>query len=357
MEKILSVVIPSYNVEKFLRQTLESFVEESILDKIEVLIVNDGSKDGTEMIGKEYENKYPQTFRVISKENGGHGSTINRGIKECTGRYFKVVDGDDWVNTADFKSLVEKLENCEADYVISNYYEVDDQSGAKTPVEYKRLLKNSKEDEWHGTFEDIVGKVIPSMHALVLKTSILKEHQIRLDEHCFYVDVEYILYPLPFVKTVAYYDLHVYMYRLGQVTQSVSMAGFRKHIENHITVSLNLTKFAEAYRQRAAGKNQKKVDYIGKRVAQMIGDQVTIFMSYPAGDKSVRQQFIKYDRRIRNSSEWMYELSGKESGILRLLRKTCFYVICYMLIIRIGQKKNHMEDVIEKVHPFRHPVT
>lgn len=348
MEKILSVVIPSYNVEKFLRQTLESFVEESVLDKVEILIVNDGSHDHTEAIGKEYENKYPQTFRVISKENGGHGSTVNRGIEECTGKYFKVVDGDDWVNTIDFKHLVDNLESCDADYVITNYYEVDDQSGEKTPVEYRSLLEEDDNRKWDGTFEDIVGKAIPSMHALVLKSSILKKNQIRLDEHCFYVDVEYILYPLPYVEKVAYYDLHVYMYRLGQVAQSVSMAGFRKHIQNHIMVSLNLTKFAEAYRRQAAGKNQKKVDYIGKRVAQMIGDQVTIFMSYPAGDKSVRQQFIKYDKRIRNSSEWMYGLSGKESGILRLLRKTGFYAVCYKLIIRMGQKKNHMEDVIEK---------
>ncbi len=349
MGKILSIVIPSYNVEKFLRQTLESFVEESILDKIEVLIVNDGSKDGTEKIGKEYEEKYPQTFRVISKENGGHGSTINRGIEVCTGKYFKVVDGDDWVNTSDFKMLVEKLEICEADYVITNYYEVYEESGQQVPIEYKELLKTSEENEWNGTFEEIVGKVIPSMHAIVLKTSILKEHQIRLDEHCFYVDVEYILYPLPYVENVAYYDLYVYMYRLGQVTQSVSMVGFRKHIENHITVSLNLTKFAETYRQRVAGQNQKKVDYIGKRVAQMIGDQVTIFMSYPADDQPVRKKFVCYDKEIKNSSRWMYELSAKESGILRLLRKTRFHSLCYKSIMRMGQRRNHMESVIEKV--------
>lgn len=348
MGKILSVVIPSYNVEKFLRQTLESFVDEGILDKIEVLIINDGSKDGTEAIGKEYEEKYPQTFRVISKENGGHGSTINRGIEACTGRYFKVVDGDDWVNTSDFKMLVEKLETCEADYVITNYYEVYEESREKVSVEYKSLLKTPEDNAWNGTFEEIVGKVIPSMHALVLKTSILKEHQIRLDEHCFYVDVEYILYPLPYVETVAYYNLHVYMYRLGQITQSVSMEGFRKHIENHITVSLNLTKFVEAYRQQTAGMSQKKVDYIGKRVAQMIGDQVTIFMSYPTDNQSVWKQFVHYDKEIKKSSGWMYELSAKESGVLRLLRKTRFHRLCYKLIMRMGQKRNYMEALIEK---------
>lgn len=112
MEKILTVTIPSYNVEKYLRQTLDSFLAEEILEEIEVLIVDDGSKDGTAAIGKEYEKNYPGTFRVISKENGGHGSTINRGIQEAKGQYFKVVDGDDWVNTGDFIKLVKALIVC-----------------------------------------------------------------------------------------------------------------------------------------------------------------------------------------------------------------------------------------------------
>ena len=98
VEKILTITVPSYNVEKFLENTLDSFVDERVLDAIEVLVVDDGSKDRTAEIGKGYEAKYPGTFRVISKENGGHGSTINRGIKEARGKYFKVVDGDDWVD-------------------------------------------------------------------------------------------------------------------------------------------------------------------------------------------------------------------------------------------------------------------
>lgn len=347
MEKILTVVIPSYNVENFLQQTLESFIEESILDKIEVLIVNDGSTDKTEAIGKEYEEKYPQTFRVISKENGGHGSTINRGIVESKGKYFKVVDGDDWVNTADFKRLVEKLEVCDADYVITNYYEVNEQTGGKSAVEYKKILDGEAKNSWRGNFREIVGKILPSMHALVLKSKILKEHQIRLDEHCFYVDVEYILYPIPYVETVEYFDLYVYMYRLAQATQSVSMQGFRKHIQNHIQVSLNLTKFVEDYRH-SEGWNQEKMLYIGKRVAQMIGDQITIFMSYSAKNSLIREQFCEYDRKIYEYSTWMYELSGKESGVLRLLRKIRFSPICYRVIVGMGQRRNHMKDVIEE---------
>ncbi len=220
MEKVLTITIPSYNVEKYLNQTLDSFIQEEILEDIEVLIVDDGSKDRTPLIGKEYEKKYPGTFRVISKENGGHGSTINRGILEARGRYFKVVDGDDWVNTGDFGKMVKALKTCEADYVVTNYYEVNDKTGEKTPKDYKEL---SGKKIWK--FEEAAAVTQLSMHSLVIKTEILKNNHIRLDEHCFYVDVEYILYPVPYVKTVQYLDLYVYMYRLAVMTQSVSHPG------------------------------------------------------------------------------------------------------------------------------------
>lgn len=113
MEKLLTVVIPSYNVEQYLNQTLESFVIDSQwLEKLEILIVDDGSKDHTADIGKEYEHRYPGIFHVISKENGGHGSTINRGIQEAKGKYFKVVDGDDWVDSSGFQNFIKMLERC-----------------------------------------------------------------------------------------------------------------------------------------------------------------------------------------------------------------------------------------------------
>ena len=77
MEKTLSISIAAYNVEKFLKNTLASLVAPEIMDDIEVLIVDDGSKDNTATIGKEFEEKYPNSFKVISKPNGGYGSTIN----------------------------------------------------------------------------------------------------------------------------------------------------------------------------------------------------------------------------------------------------------------------------------------
>ena len=334
MEKVLTITIPSYNLEKYLNQTLDSFIQEEILEDIEVLIVDDGSKDRTPLIGREYEKKYPGTFRVISKENGGHGSTINRGILEARGRYFKVVDGDDWVNTGDFVKLIKALKTCEADYVVTNYYEVNDKTGEKTPRDYKKL---SGKEIWK--FEEAAAVVQVSMHSLVIKTEILNDNHIHLDEHCFYVDVEYILYPVPYVKTVQFLDLYVYMYRLAVTTQSVSLQGYQKHMQNHIDVILHLTEFFEKYSKSGS---QEKIEYIGKRIAQMVGDQITIFVSFPETDTSIKKKFIDFDRNLKTLSPEIYRRSGEESGTLRLFRKTGFKG--YKWIARMCRRRNHIGE-------------
>ena len=114
-EKILTVTVPSYNVQAYLEDCLESFVNSEVMDDIEVLIVNDGSSDDTATIAERYVSKYENTFRLINKENGGHGSTINTGAREARGKYFKVVDGDDWVDTRSFIRLVKLLKEIDAD--------------------------------------------------------------------------------------------------------------------------------------------------------------------------------------------------------------------------------------------------
>ena len=169
-EKILTITIPSYNVEAYLEDCLESFVNSEVMEEIEVLVVNDGSSDHTAEIAQRYVDKYPDTFRLINKENGGHGSTINTGIKEAKGKYFKVVDGDDWVDTRNFIRLVKVLKESEADIVASNYTWINHatrlpekrQEYPFEKIEYNKLYK----------FEEIVGKTIIDMHATTFKTEL-----------------------------------------------------------------------------------------------------------------------------------------------------------------------------------------
>ena len=290
MDKLLTVVIPSYNVEKFLNQTLDSFVcDEAAMKKFEVIVVDDGSKDNTAKIGKEYADKYPDTFRVISKENGGHGSTINCGIRNAVGKYFKVVDGDDWVNTADFVKLVEDLEKTESEYV----------------------------------FTDVANKVCIPMHALVIKTSVLKDNNIVIDEKCFYVDVEYVMFPVPFVNKVTFFDLHVYMYRLALSTQSVSILGFQKHINDHLRVTFHMFDFYRDYISSDKA-DSAKADYMRTCIADLIITQGAIYSSYPDSDMENRKRFMEFDRKAKELSPEIYELSSVKSGKLRLLRKYNF---------------------------------
>ena len=163
MEKVLTVVIPSFNVEKYLRQTLESLRNEEILEDVEVLIVDDGSTDGTAKIGKEYEKRYPQTYRVISKTNGGHGSTINCGIEQSRGTFFKVVDGDDWVNTEALIEVVRRLKTCGADYVVTDYCEVNDKTKEQVRKQFPALDVCREIG-----FENAAEKVQIPMHALII---------------------------------------------------------------------------------------------------------------------------------------------------------------------------------------------
>lgn len=317
MNKVLTVVIPSYNVEKYLEKTLESFITEEIMDDIEILVVNDGSKDRTPEIGARYMERYPRTYRLINKENGGHGSTINCGIREAAGKYFKVVDGDDWVNTDDFAALVGRLRETEADYVVSNYYEVNDRTGEKKTVDFPYLREHPS-----CSFAEAAGQVLMPMHSLCIRTEILQKNGIRLDEHCFYVDNEYIAFPVPYVETVQYFDLTVYMYRLALATQSVSMQGFQRHLPDHLKVTMRLVDFAEAYSKES--EDRAKAAYLNDRAAILVGDQAGIYASFPSSDQEIRRQFIEFDRCVREKSRTIYELSDSKSRMLHALRKSGF---------------------------------
>lgn len=336
MEKLLTVVIPSYNVEKYLSQTLESFViEKEWMEKVEILIVDDGSKDNTASIGKVYEEKYPGIYRVISKENGGHGSTINRGILEGKGRYFKVVDGDDWVDSKGFKNFLEDLDKCDSDFVITDYYEVNDRTKEKKPIvfsqiPYNKILK----------LEEVIERIQIPMHALTIKTKLLQNNNIKLDEHRFYVDVEYVLYPIPYVKDVTYFQEYVYMYRLAVATQSVSMAGYQKHMQDHIDVVLNLAKYLAFYMKKEENQNANKerIAYMCTRIAQMARDQINIFMSYPIKKEGIRGKFIEFDKTLSKVNPQVYLQTGTYSGMLRLLRKLKYRG--YFLIMYMSKKKN-----------------
>lgn len=273
MEKILSVSVAAYNLESMIRQCLDSFIRPEILEKVEVLVTDDGSKDQTREIVAEYEKKYPGSFKLIVQKNAGPGSTVNSGLAHATGKYFRMVDGDDWVNTNEMEAYLTYLEEHDTDMVCTSYCCVDHETGEKR----LEMLKTDIMDR-EIQFEQVAKDLFLAMHNVTYKTSILKENGIRLDNG-FYTDLEYLLFPTPYIHTVAFLSQTIYMYRVSLSTQSMNIKSLQKNVQMHSNVLEHLLREYEAYHM-SAHWNASIGSYYCKRIAATVGTQLSIYLSF-----------------------------------------------------------------------------
>lgn len=239
MKKLISFIVPCYNSESYMDRCIESLL--IVGDDCEIIIVNDGSKDKTAEIANNYQNQYPQIVKAIHKENGGHGSAINTGLKNAEGLYFKVVDSDDWLDKDGLSKLIENMkkfekQNSSVDLVIANYIYDHLYENKKKVIRYTNIFKTNTIENWNE-----IGHIKSSqyfiMHSLYYKTDILKKCKIELPEHTFYVDNLVAYQPLPFVKNVCYFDLNVYHYFIGRQDQSVNEDVMKSRVDQQIRVT------------------------------------------------------------------------------------------------------------------------
>lgn len=328
MDKILTIVVPAYNAEAYLRDNLESFCIDEILEDIDVLVVNDGSTDGTAAVAEGYMKQYPGTFRIITKENGGHGSGINCGIQNARGKYFKVVDADDWVEREAFIKLVLALKKRNSDIVYSGFYWVFDDGDSKKEdfqkkVEMKTPFANvDYEKEYR--FNDIADKLYVKMHNMTIRTEILRNHGIPIDENCYYVDTEYITYPIPYVETISFVDGFVYMYRIGRQGQSVGIERMQRNQKNYDRVIESLLKFYSDLGSRIGCSKEKK-RYIANIIARVVAGKIKIMLSFPAS-KEKQQELREFDENLKHYYPEIYLCNINRA--VRALRKTG-YVLYY----------------------------
>ncbi len=236
--KLLTFAIPCYNSEEYMSKCIESILPGG--EDIEIIIVDDGSKDRTAEIADEYAAKYPNIVRAIHQENGGHGEAVNTGLKHAEGIYFKVVDSDDWVDASAYKAILSQLkklvrDNEMVDMFLANYvYE-------KVGVKNKKVMrqKGFPVDQIF-TWKDIKhfhkGHYI-LMHSVVYRTNLLKECKMRLPKHTFYVDNIYVYQPLPFVNKMYYMDVNFYRYYIGRDDQSVNESVMIRRIDQQLKVN------------------------------------------------------------------------------------------------------------------------
>ena len=287
MQKLLSITIPAYNSEKYINKCLDSLIDKDIMSFFEVIVVNDGSQDGTRDIVEQYTAKYPQTFRLINKENGGHGSVVNRGIQEARGKYFCVLDSDDWYDTKALKTLVQHLANTDIDIVLTNYQKVYKDTNETKKYTYDLSI--------YGNVLDIDyllnNNIAVAMANIVYKLSILKNVNLRLQEKTYYVDEEYAVIPFSRIKSITALNIILYNYLIGHQEQSMSIINQINNLSDKKKVALNLINFYNQTNMSASNRM-----YVLKKIQNLIVFVFPIAMIYNSNKRQGRKfskQFVK----------------------------------------------------------------
>ena len=238
--KLLSVAIPCYNSEDYMRHCIESLLEGG--EQVEILIVDDGStKDRTAQIADEYEQAYPGICRAIHQQNAGHGGAVNTGLANARGIYFKVVDSDDWVDKDAYMQVLRVLKEFvygdeTLDMLISNFVYEKQGVKRKKVMNYRTALPKDQLFTWKDTKMFTLGQYI-LMHSVIYRTELLRQCGLKLPEHTFYVDNIFVYQPLPYVKTMYYLDVNFYRYFIGREDQSVNETVMIGRIDQQIRVN------------------------------------------------------------------------------------------------------------------------
>lgn len=248
--KYLTFAVPCYNSEDYMRHCVDTLLSGG--EDVEIVIVNDGSKDGTLAIANEYAARYPGIVRVVDKENGGHGSGVNAGLKLASGLYYKVVDSDDWVDEKALAYLLNEIkkqvaESASPDLYIINFVYEHVKDNTCHVNSYTKMFPVGMCIGWNEVKKFHFSHML-LMHSLVYRTETLRNSGLVLPEHTFYVDDIYSYDPLPYVKSICYFNVDLYRYFIGRADQSVNFVNMAKRYEQMIRVMETMTD-AWTYRQ------------------------------------------------------------------------------------------------------------
>lgn len=259
--KYITFTVPCYNSQDYMSRCIDSLLVGG--RDVEIIVVDDGSTDATGEIADMYEKAYPGIVRAVHKENGGHGSGVNAGLKAAKGIYFKVVDSDDWLDEGAYQRLLGRIRRFCAmkesghvreipDMFVCNYIYDHLDEGTYHAVHYRNVFPVEVMCDWND-----IGRFHASqyliMHALVFRTALLKEADVVLPEHTFYVDNIFAYKPLPCVRHIYYMDTDLYHYYIGRPDQSVNEKVLMSRIDQQIKVteivlrSVDLNEVKERY--------------------------------------------------------------------------------------------------------------
>ena len=290
---ILSIVIPAFNVAATIERCLESLIDDAVAELIEVIVVNDGSTDNTELIVTEYCQKY-KFIKLISKKNGGHGSTLNAGIASANGKYIRFIDGDDYVDTNSFVKSVLALKTIDADVVCMPYQRVNQNTYESIYFAYPDFVPYLVHDL---KYIDST-KLYMALAATCFSTKVLRRACIKFLENTFYVDVMLNILPILFIKKIVILPFDVYRYVVGNSEQSISEKNMAKRYKHHESVIFETIRICSIYKA-LIGPAEKK--YINHVLGQIINTHFSI-LCFMVKDKNEIGMFYNqikaYDKEL-----------------------------------------------------------
>lgn len=273
MKKLLSIIVPSFNMEAYLSRCLDSLgLEKSALSEaLDVVVVNDGSKDGTSRIAHEYTERYPNAVRVIDKPNGHYGSCINAALKVVSGEFVKLLDADDYFEKDTFVLFLEHLvqlrgagELDDVDLLVTDYATVDKDGRHLRDVSYPYPQERNISV---GEFQSPLRFHI--LHqAVAFRASIFREISYAQSEGCPYTDLEWVTYPLYKVRQVRYLPYSIYRYFIGREGQTVSPEAFEKGVSVIIRL---MRRMLSDYAVLTGRDNPGVKEYVDKVIGAQLG--------------------------------------------------------------------------------------
>lgn len=271
MNKLLTIVIPTYNMQDYLHNTLNSLlVSEELLPLLEVLVINDGSKDESSVIAHEYETKYPAIFRVIDKENGNYGSCVNRGLKDAQGKYIKLLDADDWYETEALGQLMQALAEMDVDMVLTpfaNNYENGDQPECVA----QSNLQTGKVYHFNQCDSKMLFRYVMPM--ITYRTGLLRDIRYIQTEGIPYTDTEWVFFPQYTIDTFTWFPFPVYHYRIGREGQTMDPAILSRNIWKYEIIAHSLIDNRKKYNERkcalAEEFNLQQIEFLATNIYRM----------------------------------------------------------------------------------------
>lgn len=267
MEKILSICIPSYNMEGFLGRCVDSLLVPEVLDKLEIIIVNDGSNDKTLSIANNYKQEYSNSILIIDKPNGHYGSCVNAALQVVTGKYFRIVDADDWVDSNNLKTVIDTLSHTDVDVLFTKCMYQNFGKNQQVPRKYSDITFNTILDLNKFRVPDC----ILSMHSLTYRTQLLRDINYKQTEGICYTDTEYVCFPMCQARTLYALDIFLYQYYIGRDDQSMAFNSIERNL-NH-TYPL-IKRFSMEKTNLNGNKNSK---YIHEYFIKLAATQLYIY--------------------------------------------------------------------------------